>query len=154
MAVQVNRKESSDQNEITRAAAWAWYERGSWFEHKTIKETEFRRPQDYTPRPSRYKIEARKQSQKEYHGNSLLDMYEIERISRELNCYVESSRVAHRARSVDGGDRGGRSMVSKETRGKRIGKKLNWGWKRHGVACGSSEDVVEHVLFIGGRRQR
>ncbi|KAD6796142.1 hypothetical protein R6Q59_019989 [Mikania micrantha] len=155
MVIQFNRKETSDQNAITKAAAWAWYERGSWFEHKTIRETDVRRPQDYTPRPSRYKIEAMKEAQScnrslcnEHIGNSLLDMYEIERISRELCCYVESSRVDRHSRSVDGGD----PALSKETNGERINKKHKRGWRRRGIMCGSrSADVVEHMLLVGGR---
>ncbi|KAI3761831.1 hypothetical protein L1987_52253 [Smallanthus sonchifolius] len=153
MVIQVNRTGSSDQNDITKAAAWAWYERGLWFEQKAIRESDRIRLQDYAPRPSRYKIEAMKESQKQTHvDNSLMDMYEIERISRELYCYVESSRVDRHTRSVNGGDHGGRSTFSKETKGKRTGKKQSWGWRRHGIVCGSTEDVVEHTLLVGGRR--
>ncbi|KAK1441306.1 hypothetical protein QVD17_07153 [Tagetes erecta] len=150
MVMQVNRKESLDQNEITKAAAWAWYERGSWFDHKTIREVDGRRPHEYTCRPSRYKLEAMKGSQKECNDNSLFDMYEIERISRELCCYMESSKVNRRSRAVEGS----RSVVTEETKGKRTRKKYNWGWRRHGIVCGSSEDVVERTLLAGGRRER
>lgn len=154
MVMQVNRKESVDQNEITKAAAWAWYERGSWFDHKTIREVDGRRPHEYTHKPSRYKLEAMKESQKECYDNSLLDMYEIEKISRELCCYIESSKVDHRSRVVDRGGHGSRNIVTEEKKGKKIGKKYNWGWKRHGIVCGSSEDVVERTLLVGRRREQ
>jgi len=148
MVMQVNRKESLEQNESAKAAAWAWYERGSWFDHKTICVVDGKRPHEYIHRPSRYKLEAMKGSQKDCNDNSLFDMYEIERISRELCCYMESSKVECRYRTVEG------SVMTEETKGKTTGKKYNWGWRRHGIICGSSEDVVERTLLAGGRRER
>ncbi|KAK9070174.1 hypothetical protein SSX86_010574 [Deinandra increscens subsp. villosa] len=167
MVIQANQKESSDQNEFTKAAAWAWYERGSWFEQNTIRETDLiRRPRDdHKPRPSRYKVEAMKEARSCNISNvskpllcttervdnySLFDTYEIERISRELCCYVESSRI-------DGGDHGRRSNVSNEAKGgrKTAGKKNNWGWRPQGIMCRSSrEDVIENTVLVGERRRR
>ncbi|GKD42340.1 hypothetical protein Tco_1266985 [Tanacetum coccineum] len=152
-----------DQFAITRAAAWAWYERGSLLEHNLIRESDFKRKRDYKPRPSRYKLEAMKQQQKETHEapscinlgtgrhveKSLLDRHEINRISKELDCYVGSSKVE----SIDGRDHGGRRTVSKETKSKTRSKKHNGFWMRHGLVCrSSSDDVVEHANLVSSRR--
>ncbi|KAI3668943.1 hypothetical protein L6452_40160 [Arctium lappa] len=196
MVVRESRKENKDQFAIMKAAAWAWYERGSWFEHKTVRESDYRGIRDYTPRPSRYKLEAMQKPQKETHESqscrngplvdiehvyasiqpqnqesyalvadtehvdkSLLDMYEIEMISKGLDCYIESSSVEHRRRSVDGGDHGGhhrRTMaLSEGTKSTSKSKKNKGFWGRHRIVCGSSrDDVVETSnLLIGGRRQ-
>ncbi|KVH92130.1 uncharacterized protein LOC112515170 [Cynara cardunculus var. scolymus] len=195
MVVQENQKENKDQHAIMKAAAWAWYERGSWFEHKSVQESDYRRKRDYTPRPSRYKLEAIQKPQKEtresqscgdgpsldtehvsaskqpqnqqcyvpvdteHVDKSLLDKYEIERISKELDCYLESSSVEHRRRSVDGGDHGGRHRrtvaLSEGTKSKSKSKKNKGFWARRRIVCGSSrDDVVETSnLLIGGRRR-
>ncbi|KAI3781220.1 hypothetical protein L2E82_11229 [Cichorium intybus] len=177
MVVQENSKENIDELAITKAAAWAWYERGSWFEHNSIRETDCRRTSDYIRRPSRYKLEAMKTPEinetldshpcvnssllcTERVQNSLFDMYEIERISKDLDCYVESSAVKHRRKSVAGGGHGDRRGVSlsEGTKGKRESKskseKRKGFWIGRPLTCGSSRDVVNSSLVIGGRRSQ
>lgn len=196
MVVRENQKENKDQYAIMKAAAWAWYERGSWFEHKSVRESDYRRTCDYTPRPSRYKLEAMKKPQKETHESQscrngllldtehvcvsiqpqnqqsyalmadtehvdkpLLDTYEIERISEELDCYLESSSVEHRRKSVDGGGHGGHRRrtvaLTEGTKSASKSKKNKGFWTGRRIVCGSSrDDVVETSnLLIGGRRR-
>ncbi|PWA91854.1 hypothetical protein CTI12_AA086980 [Artemisia annua] len=139
MVMLESRKKNMDQFAITRAAAWAWYERGSLLEHNLIRESDFARKRDYTPRPSRYKLEAMKKQQKETH------------VAPSWSTRVEH----HRRKSIDGRDHGGRRTVSKETKIKIKSKTHNGFWMRHGVVCGSSsDDVVEHAGLLPARRRQ
>lgn len=188
MVIRENLKESIDELSITKAAAWAWYERGSWFEHKSIRESDCRRKSDYTPIPSRYKLEAMKNVlhneidhdhvqprtngsllHTQHVGKSLFDKYEIDRISKELDCYIiKSNGVKHRRRrmSVDGGGHGGVvSLPEDSSVGKRESKSKNNGksdsekrkgfWIGGPIVCGSNrDDVVNSNLLIGGRQRQ
>ncbi|KAL7588399.1 hypothetical protein Lser_V15G39811 [Lactuca serriola] len=182
MANRENQKERMDELAITKAAAWAWYERGSWFEHNSIRETDCRRSSDYTRRPTRYKLEAMNNPPNksthdaqpftngsllctEHLGNSLLDMYEIKRISMELDCYIGSSDVKHRRKSVDCGGYGGVVSFPEDRVGKRESKsktktktkteKRKGFWIGRPIVCGSTgDDVVNSNLLVGGRRRQ
>ncbi|XP_019702394.1 uncharacterized protein [Elaeis guineensis] len=137
-----------DEMALVKAAAWAWYQRGSGNEGRPGREF------DITcggaariPRPSRYQLEAlAKVSGSPKPGpatsNSLLDLYEIERITRELDRLIAASSAAdnHRAR---------RKEVEKR---KVVARRTSGFWMRHAVAiCGTSGDVVE-ARVLGGRR--
>ncbi|KAB2612333.1 hypothetical protein D8674_034649 [Pyrus ussuriensis x Pyrus communis] len=98
-----------DESAVVKAAAWAWFERGSCSDSKSIvPEFDLRRTCHAPYKPSRYKLEAMENianiSSKEdtefvklespsvtTSSNSLLDTYEIESISRKLDQLIEFS---------------------------------------------------------------
>lgn len=108
-------KKRIEESSFVKAAAWAWYQHGSSHENQQMM-------QDYTDvslrktkkeaRPSRYKLEAMKQQVQEKSDQvshlsclvhvhqdhdddpkSLLDSYEIDRISKDLGCYIEGTHA-------------------------------------------------------------
>ncbi|KAE9450096.1 hypothetical protein C3L33_18001, partial [Rhododendron williamsianum] len=80
----------TDELAVTRAAAWAWYQRGSGSEPKPASEFGLTRTHHRVPNPTRYKLEAeRSRSSTSDHGSHLLDSYEIDSISRHLERYIE-----------------------------------------------------------------
>ncbi|KAI5648099.1 hypothetical protein M9H77_34104 [Catharanthus roseus] len=161
---------------LVKAAAWAWYQHGSGAEGKPpIREYDLSITQK-PPKPSRYKLEAAaaamiKPREEEdliikssspsppllpnlfnssYQLNntnvSLLDKYEVERISMQLDRYIESENNGGGSRRENGkvaslseigtSDRKIRSNNCKTKKGKNS--------KRFWVAiCGSRSDVVE-----------
>lgn len=157
----------TDELAVTRAAAWAWYQRGSGSEPKPASEFGLTRTHHRVPNPTRYKLEAeRSRSSTSDHGSHLLDSYEIDSISRHLERYIERVNNGdlgshRRAVFLPGSDVSG--VIKKE--GKKVEARENWpGHKsyqkpkeeekkksskgfwltRHGVACrGSRDDVVE-----------
>lgn len=145
----MDRKEPTDELAIAKSAAWAWYQRGTRSETRPIPESIPRRNLG-APKPTRYKLEAMNKKQSpiprnsELPKNSLLDKYEIERISRELEFYIKPGGGGHRIgpeREKSGG------------MGKRESKKTQWSWLRgDGVVCGSIDDVVVVVESGGWRR--
>lgn len=163
-----------DELSLVKAAAWAWFQRGSGSDGKPMREFDLTRFKS-VPKPSRYKLQAVKQVQetKDSSGstlsvsnNSLLDKYEIERISRQLDSYIESSHAQHyggvyvgdsdeKGTVVAVGESGsGIGMKSKQKKMKEILK--GYFWFRHSVVCGSRHDVVENRSFghlHGLRRQ-
>lgn len=150
---------SIDEFAVIKAAAWAWYQRGSGSQGKQIREFDFMN-WHRTPRPSRYKLEAMKITSCENESllashddsSSLLDTYEIERISRELDFYIESSSGRHGDRSLHR-----RVVALSEIAmiGKRKGRKLMKGfWLRHAAVCGSRDDVVVDNIGGFGRSRR
>ncbi|CAL0301417.1 unnamed protein product [Lupinus luteus] len=134
----------TDELDLVKSVAWAWYQHGSGSEAKAMKVFHVRRTQ-HSPRPSRYKLEAMrmaKESKEEgpsiHPKKPLLDAYEIQSISRQLNKLIESgqNKVGNGKNSTNGGlDNSGRNVKKK----KRISKGF---WPRHGVACGRRDDVV------------
>ncbi|GFY94119.1 hypothetical protein Acr_09g0005710 [Actinidia rufa] len=137
-----NPRESIDKLALTKAAAWAWYQRGSGSEGRPVSEynpTRSRR----APTPSRYKFEAirtTREAAKEVSKSTpqddnshLLDKYEIERISRQLEYYMEVSDVEY--------NRG----MHKST-GKKSKRTKRYKWLKHGVGCSSGNDVVEFAM--------
>lgn len=178
-------KATEDELAIVKAAAWAWYERGSGSEGKPIREFDFTNNSRKTPTPSRYKIEAMKNTTIDENSSikrpstsasistcpsfnsSLLDNYEIESISKDLDHYIESCNHDSSSRVGDhGGGRHRRVVsVSKIEKGREVvdakvkSKKLSKGGflLRHAAVCGSINDVVAArnniVVGIRGRRQ-
>lgn len=121
---------SVDESGLAKSAAWAWYEHGSGLEGRPVREVDAWRAKT-EPKPSRYKLEALRNLESiNSSKNSLLDTYEIERISKHLDFYIEESHVKHH-----GGDPA--NDKRKIVRGFR--------WRQHvPLACSSStNDVVE-----------
>ncbi|XP_057500332.1 uncharacterized protein LOC130784466 [Actinidia eriantha] len=137
-----NPRESVDELALTKAAAWAWYQRGSASEGRPVSEYNPTRPHR-APTPSRYKSEAisttREAAKEESKSTSqddnshLLDKYEIERISRQLEYYMEVSDVEY--------NRG----MHKNT-GKKGKRTKRYKWLKHGMGCSSGNDVVEFAM--------
>ncbi|XP_058108329.1 uncharacterized protein LOC131251575 [Magnolia sinica] len=169
-------KESIDQQALVKAAAWAWYQHGSGCDGRRVHEFNLSRTHQ-APRPSRYKREtmrdvahrpADSSSQSSHtpkrfspaslspsHTNmSLLDSYEIERISRQLDQILESTNACFRRAYVivNGRDRprGGTSSARD-----MAGGKVGGIWARHATGiCSSRGSVVEaRVLDRGPSRK-
>ncbi|XP_050228876.1 uncharacterized protein LOC126678051 [Mercurialis annua] len=171
---------------VVKAAAWAWYQHGSGSEGKSIREfdvTNHHHHHNQAFRPSRYKLEAAKKI-KEYSNNqessstssqipspvhtednSLLDAYEVERISEQLDCLLVSSSNKFYTklfqRDID------RQKISNTTttttttttssssssnigfsnsvirKNKNFLKRL---WMGHSITCGTREDVDPRAL--------
>ncbi|KAF7851768.1 hypothetical protein BT93_L2633 [Corymbia citriodora subsp. variegata] len=139
-----------DELALAKAAAWAWYERGSGGREA---DSRVRRDQDL-PRP---KAVAKEKE------NSLMDPYEVHVISRQLDRFMESSRIygsnypssakvePHQNHwqyntSSPESDRSSGSKTQKKKKKKRLGF-----WQKHGVMCGTREDVVEASVFREAR---
>ncbi|KAI3712690.1 hypothetical protein L1987_71252 [Smallanthus sonchifolius] len=174
-------KVSSDELALVKVAAWTWYQRGSGFEQTTLSECDH-----IVTKPSMYKHkrETMEKAQEtlsasthhlpkslsctSHAGSSLLDAYEIERISKDLDRYIKSSYDQYyRRKSVDAGcDPSGRRIVSsrlerdsKGTKDNRTSKETKWfGFRVIYKICASIEGgVVENVQFPAldqGRRLR
>ncbi|KAJ9147249.1 hypothetical protein P3X46_029429 [Hevea brasiliensis] len=146
-----------------KAAAWAWYQHGSGSnEGKPINEFAVTRTRQ-AYRPSRYKLEAMKvveecsieessQSPNEAipvhtDSNSLLDAYEIESISKRLDCLIESSNMFCDRDNVYGDARQKNSRSAIKKNNKNILRGL---WLRYAVVCGTREDV-DTSAFVRSR---
>ncbi|KAG5529703.1 hypothetical protein RHGRI_030172 [Rhododendron griersonianum] len=143
----------TDELAVTRAAAWAWYQRGSGSEPKPVSEFGLTRTHHRVPNPTRYKLEAeRSRSSTSDHGSHLLDSYEIDSISRHLERYIErvnNGDLGSHRRVVfsPGSDVSG--VIKKEAEEEKKKSSKGFWLTRHGVACGGSrDDVVEF-----GRRE-
>lgn len=131
---------AADESALAKSAAWAWYEHGSGSDRRSLREVDVWSSKT-DPKPSRYKLEALRNVQDvdaSSKNSLLLDSYEIERISKQLNQYIEASRAKYH-----GGDR-----PAAAEKGKVLSKRRNiiprGFWLRHVPACGSSRnDVVE-----------
>lgn len=176
-------KSTEDELAVIKAAAWAWYERGSGSEGKPIREFDFTNSRR-TPTPSRYKIEAMKDTMTDENSSlktsrtsmsnsscpsfntSLMDNYEIESISKDLDHYIESSDHDVSARVGHGSTAHHRRVVavSKIEKGEVVSskvksKKISRGGflSRHAAVCGSVNDVVSGrnniVVGVRGRRK-
>ncbi|MFX6574422.1 hypothetical protein ABTG52_15760, partial [Acinetobacter baumannii] len=112
------------------------------------------------PKPSRYKLEAMKDSQESTNSPglissprsvkstirasiSLLDKYEVERISKQLDDYMYLSCAKYHS-----GDNGGleAETKSKLDQQKEVPTRL---WLRNGLGCSSSSSEVEVVESAG-----
>lgn len=131
-------QQEHDHLSLIKAAAWAWYQHGSGINHSKpeTREIDVSRTRSTTPRrPTRYKLEALQSKPdplarlSSSSSSLLLDLYEVERITRELDNLIGSGK--------------------KENGSKRVGKKVN-GFR---VICGSRSDVVEAAV-LDGRRHR
>lgn len=157
-------RENSNGLEVVKAAAWAWHEHGSSgsLRRAGTREYEASRSTTQTPRPSRYKLESLRiqekdkesqqlqSSRKDVHhhrheNNTLLDSYEIKRISNQLEGFINSSS-SNRCEVSSSWNGGRREMRRK--------KKL---WeafiRKHAVVCGREDDVMESQV-LGCRPER
>ncbi|PIN11940.1 hypothetical protein CDL12_15449 [Handroanthus impetiginosus] len=130
-----------DELALVKSAAWARYHHNSGSETRSLRESDVWRSTKIEPKPSRYKLEALR-SARESSNYSLLDNYEIERISKQLDHYIESS---HRGGSVG-------LAAAVEIKNEVVGKKkMEKGlWSRRVPMCGSRVDVVEGKRFDKG----
>ncbi|XP_019185457.1 PREDICTED: uncharacterized protein LOC109180383 [Ipomoea nil] len=174
------RASADDAAALVKAAAWAWYEHGSGSE-RPLREMDYQleRTEKIIQRPSRYKLEAIREVEEgkrmaNHHQRSsstipmilsssptppthtyistLLDKYEIQRISLQLDRYIENSHGDY-CYGVLGNatDRRRVASVSESgTSSERKTKKppppssFKGFWLRHAAVCGSSStDVVE-----------
>ncbi|KAK7321477.1 hypothetical protein VNO77_32161 [Canavalia gladiata] len=141
---------STDELAFVKAAAWAWYQHGSTSKEKTTTEFDATITRSDL-RPSRYKVEAMRMSKEvakqvsPIHTDklSLLDAYEVQSISRQLNSLIQCPNhiVCGSNNSVDVG--------CGRMRKKKIRKGL---WLRHGVVCGREEDAVDPRALRDARR--
>ncbi|CAA0814557.1 Unknown protein [Striga hermonthica] len=142
----------ADQLALAKSAAWAWLQHGPESNGRLVREHDASRPK-IEPKPSRYKLEVLRNNVQEieynYNSkspsvisltscsrksgqNSLLDNYEIERISRHLEHYIESSHAKQT-------DRVSNKLVVGQKKKK---KKKNTTHAKGFVSCGSSSDDV------------
>ncbi|XP_018684493.1 uncharacterized protein LOC108953393 [Musa acuminata AAA Group] len=144
----VARRAADDEMALVRAAAWAWYQQGSG---KVVRESDDGRRVGVDaarnmPRPSRYKLEALAAS-KVCPAIALLDVYDVEWITRELDRVTMASRS-----STGGGDRHRRS--AKDAAALEGMRRARGSWARHAVdICWSKGDVVEEAA-LSPRRWR
>ncbi|KAJ8504194.1 hypothetical protein OPV22_005080 [Ensete ventricosum] len=99
---------TEDELATTKAAAWAWYQRGSGSDGRGVGEFDLggrggaasAAGAGRKQRPSRYKLEALAASEEKPRPVPLLDVYDIERITRELERLVVASDGGGRQREV------------------------------------------------------
>lgn len=141
---------TEDELAMTKAAAWAWHRRGSGSDGSGVGEFDLGGPGGAASaavagrkqRPSRYKLEALAAGEEKPGPVPLFDLYEIERITKELERLVMASDGGGRQREVafaTATTREGRKAASKAS-GSRA---LPW-------ICGAAADVVE-VAPLGAR---
>lgn len=165
---------SIDELAAVKAAAWAWYQRGSGSEGKQMPEFDVVIRTRRAPRPSLFKLEAMRIAQEVVEGeagsqtpssihteNSLLDRYEIESISRRLDCLIESSVSDDFHRKLVGGDDDGQENVTVPVDNdtstgmkKKKKKKIKGFWLRHAATCGTTEDVAPDARALISLRVR
>ena len=149
-----NTNTNTNDLSFVKAAAWAWYQHNSGSKGKTI--TEFHATvTHHEPRPSRYRLEAMRTAMEAREGSpnlhakklSLLDEYEVQSISRQLNSLVEDSH--HKPfNDADNNSTNGRTQKKKNEK-----KKVRKGfWLRHGAVCGGEKDVVDPSAVGVSRR--
>ncbi|KAL3613535.1 hypothetical protein CASFOL_042569 [Castilleja foliolosa] len=152
-----------DESALAKSAAWAWFQQGS-SSGQSVPEFDVSRMKPES-NPSRYKLEALKNVQKlalkspeiklsspRSSNGSLFDNYEIERISRQLDHYIESSHAKQRGHGsgestvmVPAADGAAANVTTKNKVVRKKKTKLGIFRLRHVPACGSSsDDVVEY----------
>ncbi|XP_042501094.1 uncharacterized protein LOC122078949 [Macadamia integrifolia] len=159
---------SSTEEELAflKAAAWIWYQHGSG-SSEGKPQREFNLIATWrAPGPSRYKLEATRIADENtarsssssswspsinltpiHTDNSLLDQYEVGRISKHLEYLIEANSAGNRHHRKE------YESVSPESRKKKKSNRLVNGLLLRQAAgiCGSREDVVEGIM-LGGRR--
>ncbi|XP_014495674.1 uncharacterized protein LOC106757516 [Vigna radiata var. radiata] len=115
-------EETKDELAIVKAAAWAWYLHGSGSKAKAKNEFDVKRSQTVA-RPSRYKLEAMgmaKETPSMRTIKPLLDSYEVQRISKQLDVFIKDSghnnigNGCRKADNSDSKDNGNRRMKNKQ----------------------------------------
>ncbi|KAL1536807.1 hypothetical protein AAHA92_29396 [Salvia divinorum] len=148
-------KRVSFSDSLTKSAAWAWLERRSGQPATELNASRNK----FEAKPSRHKSEAvRKVQEKsdcltksiQSEGfYSLLDRYEIERISKHLDYYIESSR-----RRSHGGRRAEADEAKSNHREAKKVAKGSWLGSHAPLACGASRgEVVDRASIAYSRRR-
>ncbi|XP_042483925.1 uncharacterized protein LOC122064283 [Macadamia integrifolia] len=152
-------KASTDELDVMKAAAWEWYQHGSGSEGKTVREFDLTRPRR-SPGPSRYKLEVMRMADDNTEEGSsqsrsiisLLDPYEVGRISKHLEYLIESTRdnyydESHSSTGYQDRKKEGSLPESKKKKKKEKNSKRFNGF----FSCGSRGDVVEGRMLVGRR---
>ncbi|KAI3699222.1 hypothetical protein L2E82_43361 [Cichorium intybus] len=175
MTMKEHHKENLDELALIKVAAWTWYRHGPGSDQRTISESDYTKPCDIIVGSSRYKLEAMNKAHDDtrmstryisnplfstdYADSSLLDVYEIERISMDLDHYIGCSGDKYLCRKcVDGvHDFGSRRIMPLPERNsggikdKRTSTQRKW-FRQIYELCGSNKgDVVENVGFATAR---
>ncbi|KAK1277622.1 hypothetical protein QJS04_geneDACA018799 [Acorus gramineus] len=152
------RSSTTDELALVKAAAWAWYMRGAGAEDDPSREFDLareRRP----PQPTRFKLEAERASaattttspslassstgslppSPAHTDNSLLDAYEVEMITRQLDLFIASGNSVSYQSIKKKRDKNNKSYLSWS------GRPLNGFWLRQamGMCRPARGDVVE-----------
>ncbi|CAI8586054.1 unnamed protein product [Vicia faba] len=156
----------NDDLAIVKAAAWAWYQRGSGSCHEgeAISSEFFIRRNRREPRPSRYKLELEakrsmemeiKESSPIHHKKeeSLLDEYEVQSISSHLNKLIVSNNNQNRKKLVSSTDNIAITSVDGGAKKNKKKKIIRKGFFfKHGVVCGREGDVVDSSSVVSRGR--
>ncbi|XP_043696019.1 uncharacterized protein LOC122646512 [Telopea speciosissima] len=167
---------SIEELDFVKATAWTWYQQGSGsLEGKPVREFNLMRTWR-APGPSRYKLEGARMADEHtpegsssssslssrspsislspsHINNSLLDPYEVGRISKHLEYLLKSNSGNYYSDSYAGNRHGSSSPENRKNKKKKKSKRLiNIGLlvRQRGI-CGSRGDVVEGIM-LGGRR--
>lgn len=168
---------ATDELAAVKAAAWAWYQRGPGSEGRLMPEFDLMRTRR-TPGPSLFKLEAIRMAEEEamegysqlasstspiiYTDMSLLDAFEVDSISRQLDCLIESSGSKFHRKFMVGNHHDHRQenvtvLLSNHGTGTGTKKKKNKKkgfWPGHAmITCGTSEDHVVDARALRYRRQ-
>ncbi|XP_015931592.1 uncharacterized protein LOC107457918 [Arachis duranensis] len=175
-----NKKKGNNNNkkdydlDLVKAAAWAWYQRGSGSEGNNNKglmnefdvttTTRTTHQRTSTRPPSRYKLEAmkrmelndnhHKEEEEEANNNKghrkkknslLLDAYEVQSISRQIDSHIIIESNKNNTSSST-------SLMMGMNKKKNKKEKTKGTWLIHGAVCGRGEDVVDPAtsVMIGG----
>lgn len=161
MAKKKPRSSTDDELAVVKAAAWAWYQRGSGSQGKTVGEFDGARSQIFVYKPSRYKLEAIKiteEEEEEENDNSLLDKYEIESISKRFDQLLNSRTAAIKLlknvsqdseSSATNNKTNGMMMMMMMHDDNKKAKKSRGFWLRHAVLCGTRQDAVVDARRYG-----
>ncbi|KAL4196830.1 hypothetical protein AMTRI_Chr04g248220 [Amborella trichopoda] len=164
-----SKKGESMEKEVTlvKAAAWAWYQHGSGAEGRPAREFDVNRAQR-TPSSSRFRQEVIKSaslpsSSIQYEGaapdqkdkeatttlspetteNSLLDSYEIEKISQHFDHLLEPPQDSDRD-----WPKNSRYKIPRREKAKRRGPSIKF-WQKHVPAmCSSSRDTIVAATHV------
>ncbi|KAK2638546.1 hypothetical protein Ddye_026341 [Dipteronia dyeriana] len=152
---------TNDKLSIVKAAAWAWYQHGSRYQSEFVftRTTDQRVVANY--KPSRYMLQAMKIVAEEEtiletsssssgpiqtdNNSLLLDNYESETISNKLDQLVESRDDKFCDETKKSSSKEGSSAMLK----KKTQRVIRAFWVRHGVVCGTRQDVVNKSFGIG-----
>lgn len=138
---------ADDELAMAKAAAWAWYQHGSGSDDRTARESDLgwevgAAAKARRQRPSRYKLEALAAVEELGPAVPLLDVYEIERITRELERLIM-------ARDKEA------FATPRTTERRRAAGKASGSWVGHAAGiCGAAGDAVEPATRARRRRRR
>ncbi|CAL9117746.1 unnamed protein product [Musa textilis] len=142
---------ADDELAMAKAAAWAWYQHGSGSDDRTARESDLgwaggAASEARGQRPSRYKLEALAAVEEPGPAVPLLDVYEIGRITRELERLIVAS---------DGSERRGRARDKEAFATPRAAGKASGSWVGHAAGiCGAAGDALEPATRARRRRRR